>query len=159
MSIRPAVDADGPKLGVLDRRCWSIRSDVTPPSAAGAPFFGEWRKPADLLVAEDGRDIVGWLKLAPPTPLASNAHVQQVQGLGVDPDRRRQGIARALLDAALELARQRGARKITLRVLGSNDPALRLYRSAGYQVEGVLKDEFFLGGAYVDDMILARPVG
>lgn len=87
-----------------------------------------------------------------------HSHVQQVQGLGVDPAHRRAGVGRALVEAGRELARQRGARKLSLRVLATNDPAQRLYRSLGFSVEGVLVDEFFLGGCYVDDLLWARAV-
>lgn len=155
VNIRPAEDADEMALAALDRVCWSVLADVSPPSPPGAAFFGDGRKPGDVLVAEDAGVIVGWAKLAPPTPLPSNDHVQQVQGLAVDPARHRAGIARALLDAAIELARRRGARKVSLRVLGSNEPAQRLYRSAGFVVEGVLRAEFFLADRYVDDLLLA----
>jgi hypothetical protein len=49
-----------------------------------------------------------------------------------------------------------GARKLTLRVLGSNVRARRLYESCGFLVEGVLRAEFFLGGRYVDDVLMTR---
>jgi GNAT superfamily N-acetyltransferase len=39
--------------------------------------------------------------------LPSNAHLQQVQGLLVDPGVRGRGIGRALLDEAVDLARRR----------------------------------------------------
>ncbi len=158
ITIRPAAGVDEPELAALDRACWSVLTDVMPLSAPGVAFFGDWRRPADVLVAEEDGEIAGWLKLAPPTPLASNSHVQQVQGLGVDPAHRRAGVGRALVEAGRELARQRGARKLSLRVLGTNDPAQRLYRSLGFSVEGVLVDEFFLGGRYVDDLLWARSV-
>ncbi|NED74569.1 GNAT family N-acetyltransferase, partial [Streptomyces sp. SID9944] len=55
-------------------------------------------------------------------------------------------------------ARRQGARRITLRVLGHNTPARRLYESEGYAVEGVLPGEFLLEGAYVDDVLMGRLV-
>jgi len=158
LTIRRAVDSDEAALAVLDRNCWSLQTDVSPQSEPGQAFFGAWRRPEDVLVASEPGAVVGWLKLAPPTPLASNSHVQQIQGLGVDPARRRAGIARALLAARVDLARRQRAHKVSLRVLGTNDPARRLYKSAGFVVEGVLTDEFFLGGRYVDDYLLAMPL-
>lgn len=158
MSIRPAVAADDGALARLERACWSVRTYVLPLSPADAPFFSPSTQPDDVLVAvtRAAPAVVGWLKLVPPTPLSSNAHVQQVQGLAVDPAQRGAGIARALLAAAEELARQRGARKISLRVLSTNDTARRLYDTAGFRLEGVLVAEFFLGGEYVDDLLMAR---
>jgi ribosomal protein S18 acetylase RimI-like enzyme len=114
--------------------------------------------PEDVLVAEVGGRVVGYVKVAVPTPLPSNAHVQQVQGLLVDPAVRGGGVGRTLLDAAVGLARARGARRIWLRVLGTNHGAQRLYAAAGFEVEGVLRGEFWRGGVDVDDVLMGRPL-
>jgi RimJ/RimL family protein N-acetyltransferase len=65
-------------------------------------------------------------------------------------------VGRALLRAAQEEARRLGARRITLRVLGHNAPARKLYETEGFVVEGVLPEEFLLDGAYVDDVFMGR---
>jgi ribosomal protein S18 acetylase RimI-like enzyme len=54
--------------------------------------------------------------------------------LSVEPAERRAGRGRAALALAEELARARGYRSMSLSVLSSNQPALRLYLSAGYQI-------------------------
>ena len=59
-----------------------------------------------------------------------------------------------LVRAALRTARARGARKVSLRVLAHNEPAKRLYESCGFVLEGTLREEFFLDGRYVDDLLL-----
>jgi ribosomal protein S18 acetylase RimI-like enzyme len=46
------------------------------------------------------------------------------------------GVGRALFRAAVDEARRQGARRITLRVLGHNTPARKLYESEGFVVEG-----------------------
>ena len=69
--------------------------------------------------------------------------------------RQRCGVGRRLAEACIEQARSRGARKLSLRVLGGNVAARRLYESCGFTVEGVLCEEFFLGGRYVDDVLMA----
>ena len=79
----------------------------------------------------------------------------QINGLAVDPAYRRRGIARALLDAAIDESRSRGARRLTLRVFAPNAAARALYDAAGFEVEGVLRAEFFLEGSYVDDVLMA----
>ncbi|CAM5537162.1 GNAT family N-acetyltransferase OS=Streptomyces alboniger OX=132473 GN=CP975_09635 PE=4 SV=1 [Streptomyces alboniger] len=66
------------------------------------------------------------------------------------------GVGRALLRAAQEEARLQGARRLTLRVLGHNAPARKLYESEGFVVEGILPEEFLLEGAYVDDVLMGR---
>jgi RimJ/RimL family protein N-acetyltransferase len=40
-------------------------------------------------------------------------------------------------------------------VFSPNEPARRLYESAGFVVEGVLPEEFLLDGRYVDDILMA----
>ena len=65
------------------------------------------------------------------------------------------GAGRALIDAAAAEARARGARRLTLRVLGPNAGARRLYESAGFVVEGIQHGEFVLEGREVDDVMMA----
>ncbi|MFG3201919.1 GNAT family N-acetyltransferase [Streptomyces sp. NPDC048192] len=152
--IRIAVAADEEQLAALDRAAWSTLHAVSPPPQG--PFFDERHMPGDHLVAEAGGRIAGYIRLAHPTPLASNAHVLQIQGLAVAAEARGRGVGRALVRAAVEEARRRGARRLTLRVLGHNAPARALYASEGFAVEGVQPEEFLLDGAYVDDVFMGR---
>lgn len=105
--------------------------------------FDANHRPEDFLVAEDIAEdgdgtITGYIRLIPPTPLACNRHVRQIQGLAVAGHARGRGIARALLRASFDEARRQGAVRMTLRVLGHNTPARTLYESEGFAVEGVL---------------------
>ncbi|MFF3331299.1 GNAT family N-acetyltransferase [Streptomyces sp. NPDC002888] len=157
--IRVARLADDDALAVLDRAVWSPLHAVMPePQPPYTPFFDDHHTPEDHLVAElDGR-AVGYVRLGFPTPLASNAHVRQIQGLAVAEEARGRGVGRALVRAAVEEARRRGARRITLRVLGHNAPARSLYEAEGFVVEGVLPQEFLIAGEYVDDVFMGQPL-
>ena len=53
------------------------------------------------------------------------------------PEHRRQGHARALLSALLSHARREHMRLVLLEVRQSNEAAIRLYRSAGFETTGV----------------------
>ncbi|MFJ7491530.1 GNAT family N-acetyltransferase [Streptomyces sp. NPDC097727] len=160
--VRPAVLSDEAALGELDRATWSTLHAVTPrPQPPYAPFFDDRHKPEGFLVAEaedpaGGIRIAGYIRVVAPTPLACNTHVRQIQGLAVADWARGGGVARALLRAAFAAARSDGANRMTLRVLGHNAPARALYESEGFVVEGVLPGEFFLGGRYVDDVMMGR---
>ncbi|MFI7409898.1 GNAT family N-acetyltransferase [Streptomyces sp. NPDC049627] len=155
--IRVALPDDEEELSLLDRSTWSTLHAVSPqPRPPYPPFFDERHAPGDHLVAELDRRIVGYVRLGFPTPLASNAHVRQIQGLAVADEARGRGVGRALIRAAVEEARRRGARRLTLRVLGHNTAARKLYESEGFVVEGVQPEEFFLGGEYVDDVLMGR---
>ncbi|MEU1191766.1 GNAT family N-acetyltransferase [Streptomyces sp. NPDC005859] len=157
--IRTARSADAEALALVDRLTWSHVHAVMPePEPPYNPFFDKRHIPEDHLVAElDGR-VIGYVRLGLPTPLACNAHVRQIQGLAVLDEGRGRGVGRALIRAALDEARRQGARRITLRVLGHNAPARKLYESEGFVVEGVLPEEFLLGGEYVDDVFMGRPL-
>lgn len=155
--IRAALPDDEEELSHLDRVTWSPLHAVVPqPQPPYPPFFTDRHAPGDHLVAELNRRIVGYVRLGSPTPLACNAHVRQIQGLAVADEVRGRGVGRALIRAAVEETRRRGARRLTLRVLGHNTPARKLYESEGFVVEGVLAEEFFLDGAYVDDVFMGR---
>ncbi len=108
-----------------------------------------------MLVALVDGEVGGYVKLGRATELAASDHVVHVDGLAVAGPCRRRGVGRALVDAAAAEARARGARRLTLRVLGHNDAARRLYESAGFVVEGIQRGEFLLEGAYVDDVLMA----
>jgi ribosomal protein S18 acetylase RimI-like enzyme len=158
LRIRHATPDDEDALARLDHATWSPLHAVTPPRQPHEPFFTPRSGPGDHLVAElDGR-LVGYLRLGLATELASNAHVRQIRGLAVAEEARGAGVGRALLRAAVEEARRQGARRISLRVLGHNTPARKLYESEGFVVEGVQPEEFHLDGGYVDDVLMARPL-
>ncbi|MFJ8105478.1 GNAT family N-acetyltransferase [Streptomyces sp. NPDC096132] len=156
--IRTARSADDEALALIDRLTWSHLHAVMPRPAPDEPFFDERHLPEDYLVAELGDRVVGYVRLVPPTSLAATAHVRQIQGLAVADEARGKGLGRALLRAAVEETRRVGARRITLRVLGHNTPARKLYESEGFVVEGILPEELLLGGEYVDDVLMGRPV-
>ena len=48
---------------------------------------------------------------------------------------------------------------MTLRVVGSNTAARRLYSGCGFVEQGVLRDEFLLDGRLVDDILKSRTCG
>jgi RimJ/RimL family protein N-acetyltransferase len=155
--IRRATAADEDALGRLDRATWSTLHAVQPrPRPPYEPFFTERFGPGNHLVAEREGRVLGYLRLGFPTSLAANAHVRQILGFVVAEEARGAGVGRALLRAAADEARRQGARRLTLRVLGHNTPARRLYESEGFVVEGVLPEEFLLDGAYVDDVLMGR---
>ena len=155
VELRAATAADEEQVAAIDRATWSWLSSPLPEPGPDWTFFNERRQPEDVLVAEVDGVVAGYVRLAHPTPLAATRHVLMIQGIAVDPARQGNGVGRALVDGAIAEARRRGARRLTLHVFGPNDVARRLYESAGFAVEGVLRGEFFVGGQYVDDICMA----
>jgi ribosomal protein S18 acetylase RimI-like enzyme len=155
LTVRLARPGDGDALLAIDRATWSpLTSPAGEPSIG--PFFNEGTTPQNVVVAElDGR-AVGWAKMNHPTELAASAHVWHVTGLAVDPEFEGRGAGRALMEALMGLARERGGRRMTLRVFAPNERARRLYERLGFEVEGVMRGEFMVGrGEYVDDVFMA----
>jgi len=156
VSIRAARADDEERLLAIDRATWSPYSSPAPAPSEG-PFFNEGTEPQNVLVAELDGQLVGWGKIQHPTELASNDHVWHVTGLGVDPAFEGRGVGRALMEALMEMARERGGSRMTLRVFAANERARRLYERLGFEVEGVLRGEFRLAdGELIDDVFMAR---
>ena len=153
--VRFAELSDEAALAALDRAAWTAFSSPGPVPADDEPFFNERTDPADVLVAVAKGVLAGYVRLGRASRFASSDHVLTINGIAVDPARQRRGVGRALIEAAAAEARRRGARRLTLRVFGPNTAARALYEAAGFVVEGVLLGEFFLDGAYVDDVLMA----
>jgi RimJ/RimL family protein N-acetyltransferase len=134
---------------------------------------GEWRNASDerrylkalrryahaaVFVAErDDGEIVGRLSVG-RDPHPASAHVADV-GLMVAIGARRQGVGRALLEAAAGWARQAGIRKLELHVFPWNEAAIALYEACGYEREGYRKQHYRRGdGEYVDAIVMAYAV-
>jgi ribosomal protein S18 acetylase RimI-like enzyme len=154
--IRPATRDDWPTVDALIRH---TAAEASPLPVEDYPDDLLARTdPADVLVAATDDRVVGFVKLGRPTSMATNAHVLTIAGLAVAAEQQGAGIGRRLALAAIQEATVRGARRLTLHVLGSNRRARDLYSSLGFVVEGVLAEEFLLGGEYVDDVLMALPL-
>ena len=97
------------------------------------------------LVAEmEGQGVVGfavWWRVAGELHLLN---------LAVAPEKRRQGVARALLEEVLAEGRREADEQVTLEVAAENAPALALYEAFGFAVVGRRRDYYAPG----DDAIL-----
>ena len=156
LHIRTASATDGKALARLDASAWAPEVQVFPPNDADAPFFDNRRGPEDVIVAVDGDSIAGYAHLARHIPIPKNDHVLHLNALVVAPGQRGRGISHQLLDAAVDEARRRGARKLGLRALSTNTVAVELYCQHGFAVEGQLRQEFLQpDGSWADDVWMA----
>ena len=124
-AIRRLTYADLPQVVAIERR-----SFPTPWSLA--MFVLELSKPAGVSLAafEENEEMVGYL-------ICSRYDtVWHLMNVSVDPDRRRQGIASALLGALIERIGERDSH-LTLEVRPSNGGAIRLYEQFGFRSAGV----------------------
>ena len=79
----------------------------------------------------DGR-IIGNVSILPTRVFGRFA----VANVAVHPEFRRRGIARGLMEAALDMIESHGGTVVMLQVRHDNDGAIRLYRSLGFRVVG-----------------------
>ena len=77
--------------------------------------------------------------------------------LAVDPEHRRQGIARGLMTAMDALCRNHDVAEVFLEVVDNNAPARALYAAHGFTVKGARKD-YYTGatGAKVSAVVMAK---
>jgi ribosomal protein S18 acetylase RimI-like enzyme len=156
VETRKATHEDDRALARLDAQAWPRELWVVPPQDASQPFFGPRRAPEDVIVATVDRVVVGYARLGRHLPVPANDHVLHLQALAVATGARRSGIGSQLVEATIDEARRRGARKLGLRVLSTNSRAIRLYERYGFREEARLKEEIRLpDGSLADDVWFA----
>ena len=161
IEIRPADPADASQLIVLAAEVgrepgdFLLTTDTWRAVGDERRYLKAVRRHPDaaVLVATDGLELVGRLSLA-RDPHPSSGHVADL-GLMVASSHRRQGVGRALLDAAVEWARRAGVRKLELHVFPWNEPAIRLYEGYGFEREGVRRGHYERNGDLVDALLMA----
>lgn len=87
----------------------------------------------NFLVAEEAGSVVGY------AITVAVSDESELLNIAVDPEHRCQGLGALLLDAAMELCRQSGAKEMWLEVRASNAGARTLYSSRGFAEMGVRK--------------------
>jgi ribosomal-protein-alanine N-acetyltransferase len=124
LEIRRLTYADLPQVIAIERRAfptpWSL-----------AMFVLELSKPSGICLTalSEGR-VVGYLVCS------RYDVVWHVMNVAIDPERRREGIATALLEYLFAQA-DRPGEQYTLEVRTSNDPAIALYEKFGFESAGV----------------------
>jgi ribosomal protein S18 acetylase RimI-like enzyme len=97
------------------------------------------RGESTILVAEADGQLLGFCQLYPSWCSVAAARIFVLYDLFVDPDVRRGGLGRALMQAAQAFGRAAGAVRLDLTTARSNTRAQALYESEGWQ-----RDDVFL---------------
>jgi RimJ/RimL family protein N-acetyltransferase len=111
---------------------------------------------AAVFVAEGPEGIIGRLSVA-RDPHPASDHVADL-GLMVAKDRRRQGVGRALMEAAERWAQEVGVRKLELHVFPHNTAAIALYETLGYEREGLRRAHYRRTGGFLDAILMAKEI-
>lgn len=130
MNIVPMNEHHVSQIALLERECfadpWSEQS-----------IASELHNPLSVwLVAQQGQTLLGYV--GSQTCLDET----DMMNIAVFPASRRQGVARALIDALVSALRERGSKQLTLEVRASNGPARQLYESLGFLQVGLRKNYY-----------------
>ena len=144
--IRRATDADVPALGRLGASLLRLHYTYDPqrfmaprgdPEEGYAWFLGSQLREEDavIFVAERKGDIVGYVYagLEPLSWKELREAAGFIHDVLVDEAHRRGGVAGALLDAASEWLKSRGAPRVMLWTAERNHAAQRLFEQAGFR--------------------------
>jgi ribosomal protein S18 acetylase RimI-like enzyme len=99
-----------------------------------------------LLGAAGDGDPAGVCQLRYRWSVWTSAEDCWLEDLYVIPEARRSGLGRALVEAALDSARERGCVRIELDVDEDNEPALALYAAAGFRLDSKGRGRTLLAG-------------
>ena len=140
-------------------RATAAEAEAMAHAHAGA-FAASWREEdfEDLL---DGEGIFGFLASEDEAPLGVilcriAAGEMEVLTLGVRPEARRKGVAKALMAAALGVARQAGVESCFLEVAVDNDGAGALYAALGFRRAGIRRGYYDRGAEGLVDALVMR---
>ena len=130
MNIVPMNEHHVPQIARLERECfadpWSQQS-----------IASELHNPLSLwLVAQEGQTLLGYV--GSQTCLDET----DMMNIAVSPASRRQGVARALIEALVSALRERGSKQLTLEVRDSNASARALYEKLGFSEIGRRKNYY-----------------
>lgn len=126
------------------------------------PSVEMWRKklePQDdiiALVAVVENQVVGLISLHLNPNRPRRKHAAGI-GMAVHENWQGKGIGTALMQAAIDLADNwLNLMRLELEVYTDNEPALRLYKNFGFEIEGTMRQDSFRAGKYADVYFMAR---
>ena len=107
-----------------------------------------------ILVAEVEGELVGYVA-AYGGDFRRNRHCAHVVA-GVRQAFGGRGVGTKLFSEFESWAGRGGIHRLELTVMAHNDRAIRLYRKAGYEIEGTKRDSLLVNGSYVDEYYMAK---
>lgn len=137
MRVRPVTPSD--------RAGWLRMREALWPGAPGEHageidrfFAGESPEPLAVLVAERRGRLVGFAELSihPYAEGCETDRVGYLEGWWVDPDNRRQGVGRALVEAAERWAREQGCREFASDAQPDNETSRAAHLALGFREAG-----------------------
>jgi len=156
--IRPAELMDGDAVwSVLESVIREGETYTIPSDASREEALSYWFSECnEVFVAEDETQIVGTYFLR-ANQKGGGSHVSNC-GYVTAPTAVGRGVAQAMLEHSISLAKERGFRAMQFNfVVGSNERAVKLWQRNGFQIVGTLPDAFLHPrNGYVDAYVMYR---
>jgi phosphinothricin acetyltransferase len=163
MEIRHARRADLPAIVAIYNAAipsYRATADTSPVSVAAREDWFAAHEPAThpLWVAAVDARIVGWVSL-------SSFHSRPAYGptaeisIYVDPEHRRSGVGKALVEHAIEAAPALGISSVVAVVFAHNEPSIGLFEGLGFNRWGLLPRVAHMPDGRRDVLILGYEVG
>lgn len=157
ITIRPVRIEDAEAINAIRRSPSVVENTFGMPSErieANRKFIENLSGDDHLLVAEVDGEVVGMAGIH-----LKRGKARHSAGLGimVRDDYQGRGIGRRLMESLLDLADNwLDLRRVELEVLADNDRAIQLYKSLGFEEEGVKRAAHIAHGEYKDLLMMAR---
>lgn len=152
--IRPIQETDYPQLLAIENSVWNTTNTPSHVYYASIADYQHYYPVGTQFVALSDQVILGILQYHNATTLTASKKTLSM-GIAIAPNAQHQGVGSALIKHIKSYAKQHNYHKITLRALGTNPHALAFYKKNQFVIEGILKDEFFIDGRFVDDYLLS----
>ncbi|MHA1740702.1 MAG: ribosomal protein S18-alanine N-acetyltransferase [Candidatus Thorarchaeota archaeon] len=122
----------------------SINQQCLPENYPNSFFLGLFHHaPRAFLVAEASSSIVGYIMCRIERGISSFGRLPVKKGhivsIAVLPQHRRQGIGTALIERGIAGMKEYGVAEVFLEVRKTNEPAIAVYESLGFEIKRVLK--------------------
>lgn len=152
-SVRSARPSDAPAVGVVQSQVWRLAYRGVVPDETLArfeplAFSRAWRAALEgtppaghqLLVGCAGPQVVGYVSVGPCADPDASEGDAEVLTLGVHPDARRQGHGSRLLNAAVDVLRERGADTVYIWLPASDEATRKFLSDSGFGPDSAYRD-------------------
>lgn len=154
ITVRPKLPSDSKALWLLED-VWNETNTPVPMPKKKLEEFELEIADREMLVAHNEQgNVIGMVSYHLISTLP--AHCKQwMLGISVSPEAQGQGVGRHLMEAIIQLAKQKGIAKLSLRVMGTNPGAIAFYKRLGFVQEAHFQREFWINHTWVDDFQFA----
>jgi len=112
-----------------------------------------WLTNSAVFGAYQNSELIGTASFTQLSGL-KDSHKGLLRAMYVRPAARRSGAGRLLVEAIIDHARQK-VEQLQLAVVSTNQPAIRLYQSVGFQQYGLEKNALKHNGTYSDEILMS----